>query len=1735
MDSLSATISNTANFSYQIGATPQSQNSNTVTLSSFPSPARAAVQFFRYAPGAPATAADGGQCRNGGGVFNPIPPVTDLSGAPINTASAQIQTTGIYHAGEPVFVSLTDGNRNTDSAAREFVDVSVTTTTGDSEVLRLQETAPNTGVFVTAIQSAAPPPAVSQFDCRLSVGQESSLTASYSDTLYAGDSVQANALVDPFGVVFNSTTGAPVNGATVTLINATGAPATVFGDDGVSTFPATVISGGTATDSAGTLYPFPPGGFRFPFVPPGNYVLQVTPPAGLAAPSTVPLATLQNVRDPSGNLYAVGAGSFGDQFTVAPGPTINIDIPVDPLASALFLQKSASTSEVSAGDFLQYRLTLENRNAATTANNVVITDTLPLGMRYKRDSLRINGQPAADPTVSADGRTLSISIATIAANGRVEVSYVVQVGAGARIGQATNRAQAAAAGGLASNVAQAIVKIREPFFTSQFTLIGRVVQGDCGTPWENLAGVPNVRIMLDDGSYVATDKDGLFHFEGVRPGTHVVQLDLASLPKHLEVIPCIQNSRFAGRSFSQFVEAQGGTLWRADFYVRAKTSPSPPAYNTPAQAQPSPPRGDGVSDAQPSSASGGGADPKTPHEQKTRPTIMDDATAAGGKTDWLLGQAPGTEWLFPDEKHNPRAPAVRIAIKHSPAHKVVLKNKDAPVHELNFDGVETNAEKTIAVSVWRGVPVAEGDNRFDAEVVDEKGTVVARLSRVVHYANSPARAVFVPEESILVADGINKPVIAVRVLDRDGRPVRAGVTGAFRVNPPYVPAQQLEFQQQRQLAGLDRYSPTFKVEGDEGIAYIELAPTTETGTVVLSFSFQQSERTSRDQELRVWLDAKPRDWVVVGFAAGTVGYDTLKGNMQSLDEQGREDGGYSDGQVSLYAKGRVLGKWLLTLAYDTDKPAERRRRESVLSTIDPNEFYTLYGDGTEQRYDAASQEKLYLKLERDQFYALFGDYDTGLTQTKLSRYSRTLTGVKSEFRGKDVGYTAFAASTGQNFARDEIQGNGTSGLYRLSRDNIVINSEKIRVETRDRFRPELIVSTTSLLRHIDYDIDYSAGTLFFRQPVLSRDFNFNPTFIVAEYETIGVADKELNAGGRVATQLLDGKMAAGVSYVRDEANLGKSNLGGVDAKVKLGLDTELRAEAATSNSEALAFTGVDREGDAYLIELEHHNGKLDALAYVKRQGPGFGVNQQNASEAGTFKRGLDGQWRFTDKLALQGQGYRQEDLTSRATRDAGSALLQYRTEQWGVRGGAQLATDEAATGEKFESQQATVGGNRFFFDKKLEVDGQADLSIGGKNDSVDYPSRYQVNAAYAIRDDLRLLSGYEITDGDAFDSRTARVGLQVVPWKGARLTSTLNQSAISEYGPRTFGLFGLTQSFLVGERWGFDASVDTSRTLNESGDAPLIINRAQPFASGGVLGNGTLTEDFLALSGGATYRTDLWSWTGRAETRDGETSDRYGLTTSFLRQSRTGIAFAASAQAFQTEQVNGTEGLLANTSLSWAFRPLGLKWSLLDKLEFRYDEVDNGSGIAGSQLFGATSLNVLGDAKSRRLINNFALNRVSKAWSEKDVQGNLFELNQRNQLSLYYGSKYVLDKFDDEDYTGYSDLLGLEWRYDLTRKWDVGLRGSALHVWDLNNYEYSAGPVIGYSPFDNAWVSVGYNFIGFHDRDFSAAHYTARGPYFTLRFKFDQLSELGGAKPHEQARTADDYVPGLLGPDGVKR
>jgi uncharacterized repeat protein (TIGR01451 family) len=1743
-----ATISNTARLAYLDPAGgPISQLSNTVTFQTAPGATPGVVSLFRYAPssgGAKPTQADGAQCGDGAGGFSPAPPIKEVAGQAIDLAApVPLVDTGWYHAGEPVFVTLADPNRDADPLARETIDVQITTSAGDQEALRLRETGPDTGLFAGAIQSARLPPAVASFDCQLSLPENGTVTTDYVDATDSSDKSEDQAVVDPFGYAFDSASGAPVDGAIITLIDDhTGQPAAVFGDDGTSAFPSSVTTGGSATDAGGTPYVFPTGGYRFPFVPSGDYHFVITPPPTHSAPSTVPASALANAENPITHApYVITAGSFGDAFVLTPGPTMRIDVPLDPLGSGgLALEKQASREQVSAGDFVQYQLRLRNASA-TDATGVQLTDVLPFGFRYRKGSVRIGDQRAPDPQNGGDGRTLVFAAGPdsgplgVAAGAALHVTYVLEVTAGAHPGDAVNRAIATAAGNRSSNPASAVVRVKEPFFGNCAVLVGRVVEGECTTPQEELGGVRNVRVLLDDGTYTSSDANGQFHFEGVCDGTHVVQLDLESLPPGYEAIPCIQNTRFAGRSFSQFVDVQGGTLWRTDFYLHRKASAA--AAEVPA------PHEDAVPAPAPLPAAEG------PLEARRR-AIPDDATAAGGKTDWLAEavRAPGTGFLFPPEGHNPRAPALRVAIRHDPGQRVVLAIGGTPVDALAFDGTVTSADGRAAVSVWRGIPLAEGDSELTAQIVDASGNTVRTLTRTVHFANTPARAELVPEQSALVADGISRPVIAVRLLDGDGKPVRAGVTGPFSIGPPYVTQDMIDRQQTRQLAGLDRFQPTYRIEGDDGIAYLELQPTTESGEVVLDFAFQSDrelEHNARRQQLRVWLDAVQRDWVLVGFAEGTLGYETLSGNMQAAEGAGHEDDVVTDGQLSFYAKGRVLGKWLLTLSYRSDERDRDpvRRRETLEQVIDPDEYYTIYGDGAEQRYGAPTQHKLYVKLERPQFYALFGDFETGLTQTELARYSRSLSGFKSEYGGSRFSYDAFVADTSQRFARDEIQGDGTSGLYRLSGRHIVINSEKIAIETRDRFQSHKVVSSRYLLRHIDYDIDYTNGTLFFREPIFSRDTDLNPIFIVADYEVQAGGNAELNAGGRAAAKFLDGRVETGLSYIRDAETAGETDLGGVDLKVKLLPDTELRLEAAGSDGEV---GGDDRRGGAYLAEIEHAGQSFDSVVYARRQAPEFGVGQQFSAENGQEKQGLLGRVPFAENWAIVGEGFRQENLQTDVNRLAGVARLERSIDKGKLFGGVQYAQDEDAGGKKFESQQVVLGANRRFLADKLDLLGQADISVNGKDDSLDFPSRYLAQAGYDVTKEVKLIVAEEVTSGAAFDSQTTRAGAIVNPWKGAKLSSTLNQD-LGEYGPRTFGLFGLTQSVLVGKQWAVDVGVDQSSTFAGSDrKPPPRVNPGYPIAAGSGIGTasptgtpgvfGLSTEDFTAVSAGATYRADLWSINGRGELRDGESDDRWGIVANFLREARAGVAFASSGRYFQAKRASGTEGLFGSVDLSWAYRPLGSRWSLLDRLEFRLDQLNDGTGIAGSGLFGSNSLVAPGDAISRAVVNNFNLNRVSRAWTVKDRHGNLFELNQRNQWSLYYGSKYSFDEYDGESYTGYTDLVGAEWRFDLKTWLDVGLQGAMLHSWNADNYQFSAGPSIGVSPMANSWISVGYNVVGFRDSDFDAARYTAQGVIVKLRIKFDQLTRLPG-RDREDPRAADarNSVVWPLGAGGEPR
>lgn len=1656
------TISNIATIQWDVGGTRIVRNSNQVDLMvEPPAPIPSTLTTFQLdgSAAAQSLAVPTTLCQSSAGTA-PVLLRGAFSGLALAPASVA-QTTQI-HAGEPLIVAINSAADNGNASAIDTLDIRLETPAGDSESLTLSESGPNTGLFIGMVHTAATQSAPAPNDCVLSIAPGTSF--SLSSVRASDGSVIASStvdiLIDPFGIVFDSGDGAPVAGASVTLVDAaTGQPAQVFGEDGVSSFPSTVVTGSTVTDGGGKIYVFPPGDYRFPFVRAGTYRLLVQPPAPYTVPSTSTPADLAGLRRPDGQPFAIAAGSYGNVFTLSDPSPVRIDVPADRPGGTIILHKSASSPVAVPGDPVQYRITVQNGDAGRSTGAITVSDNLPAEMRLKDKSIRYNGL-WINYSISSDGRALNIAIPPLSGGASGILTYILEVRPDARPGPTLNRASARDNRGAQSPVADATVRIARDGITDRMTIIGRITDGGCSVDPGAANGIPGVRVMIEDGSYAVTDMEGRYHFEGVLPGLHVVQIDPSSLPPDQVPADCARIARTAGSAISRFVEGQGGSLVRADF--RSATGKN----STRLQADPL---------------------------HRTAPPT--DAAAAGADRDWFSGQMPEIAWLFPEPDHNPRTKAVRVAIKHLPGQSVKLFADGKPVDDLAFEGTKKNGVESLAVSQWRALGIRDGDTVFTAEVRDAAGALVQTLTRTVHYANSALHAELVREKSVLIADGVTRPVIAIRMTDRAGKPVRSGLVGDFLLPAPYYPAVEADAQAARQLSGLERARPVWHVEGDEGIAYIELEPTTASGGLSITLPFRDGEVT-RKQTIQTWLTPGKRPWTIVGFAAGTAGFNTLNGRTEGLGASGEH--WYSDARLALYAKGRIKGKWLMTLAYDSDKARDEAR---FAGTIDPTAYYTIYADRSERRYDASSVRKLYLRLERPQFYALFGDYETGINEPQLTRYQRAFNGVKAEYGSEHVRATAFAADTPYRHRREEIQGNGLSGPYALGARDILPNSERVVIEIRDRLRSDRIVESRPLVRHIDYDIDYVGGTLRFREPILSRSSLLDPQFIIVDYEVDGVGQRVLNAGGRASWTNAAKTLTLGATAIHDESDVARTEMGGVDLRYTPNATTEVRAEFAASDSAARApaARAVSGTATAWLVEAEHHGKALDLLAYAREQQAGYGVGQTNSPENGTRKFGFDGRARITPDLSIIASAWNEDYLGSAARRTAGRALAEYRTRGLDLRAGLTIASDRLDDGRTASSTIAQLGATKRLLNNKLELDAQTELPIGGRDESIDFPARHKLSARYAVTDSVTLVGGYEIAKGDTIDARTARIGFDLKPWTGGRLVASANQQSTNEYGPRSFAAYGLSQSLPVGKKLTVDFTLDGNKTLGGI-DPARVLNPAHPVASGGFIGSdGVLTEDFTAVTAGATYRSERWSLAGRAEYRDGELGNRYGLTFSGLRQIGEGRAFGGALTWFKATQKGGPRTDARAIAISWADRPDDSRFAFLEKFELREDRA-RGAVFGKPGPIGGAPLTIDGDATSRRIVNSFALN-----WSPVQKREDGTYLG-RSELSAFWGTRYVFDRFGADDLKGWSNVFGADIRFDLSETLDVGVAGTVRQNPGGRAYAWSGGPTLGLSPMKNTYISLGYNVVGFHDRDFEASRYTRSGPFVTLRLKFDQNS-----------------------------
>ncbi|MEO0465035.1 MAG: hypothetical protein AAF216_00720 [Pseudomonadota bacterium] len=1638
-------VTNVAQLTIADPSGPVTYDTNPATFKVVALPTPSEIEFFRViaaAPDAFQVSLNGSEFspsgETGPGQFQPIGDAITTGGQIVDTANPVLLTSAdTYFTGELMIVRVIDRGQNGDPAGIETVITTISTTGGDSIVLRLYESGPDTGEFYAWVPSTGLQ--TPQNDAQLTAPKDTRLTARYVDVFDATEVSVDTALVDPFGRLFDSLTGELIDGAEVTIVeDVSGLPAAVFGIDGLSAYPSTLITGSTVTDAGGTVYDLEQGEFLFPLMAPGAYRLVITPPAEYTFPSGVApgsFAALPNAP------FEIIDGSYGAAFQVEATGPLNLDVPLD-TTRGLTVFKRTSTRSASIGDFVSYTVTVENTESA--AIPLIIEDYLPRGFRYQDGSARLDNVALDSVGVAENGTMISFDGGWIEAGARRNLTYVLSIGSGALTGEAVNAARAVSPAGMAlSNVAEAAIQIEEELLSSKFTLVGRVVEDACDgdEDWareiEDGVGVPGVRLYLETGEYVVSDEDGLYHFEGLDARTHVVQLDLATLPKGYEPMVCEDTTRYAGSATSQFVDVRGGAIWRANFYLKRSNDVE---------------------------------------LEVEAPAVDANTEYLDYDHKWLEAQSRETGWAYPLDGYVPNKRSMNIGFTAPSGVAVDLTLNGRAVPELNKMTRIVTADGDHTLHRWRGVDIQIGENVFTMVVTHPDGRT-EQARKDIWFVEDAQRAVLVDDQSVLVADGRTPPVLALRLEDADGRSVHAGRRIDVSVGAPYRLKIDSEIEDEDSLVGTRIEAPGVDV-GTDGIVRVELEPTLQTGRVRL----QVPLREGRIEEITAYIRPEKRDWIVVGLAEGELAaLHTDEASELSADEL------MHNGRLALFAKGMIRGDWLLTLAVDT---AKRRGAvdDELFETIDPNAYYTLYGDRTYQDHEAESRYPVYVKLERDTAQVLFGDFTTDLNDSELSRYSRRLSGVRGIHEGRRFSATVFAAETNQGFVQDEIASDGTSGPYQLSASPIVRNSETIVVETRDRLRPDEVVATRILTQYTDYTLDYETGELILRVPVDATDLAFNDNVLVVEYETFTQAERNLTYGGRLAMRSRSGRIEAGLTHVHEEGGdeaSAEANLFGADVTIQLTDQTDVRLEYATTTRKPGLDGSNEQSGEAWLAEVLHQSENFSLGGYIREEGAGFAVGQTGsntesirrfgATGTATLHQSVDETTGMRVGRSLNAQAYREEALESGAERTVGELILLDTRNTLNTGLGLRVVDENSIDGPR-QSVQATGTLSKIFPEQGLTVSLSRDQIINqGNGDEVSlFPNRTLIGIDKQISQRAVVNLRHDIQDGENAGGQNTIVGLSLVPWIGGRVSTSVNQ-VTQDSGERLSATVGVDQLVQLSPTW--TMSLGGANRQQISGDDapadPLSDEAISPLAEGdrSVL---TQAEGFSSAYGGLGYRDDTMAGSARVEWRNSVDNTRYAGIFGAAREVTQNLSFAGAGRYQVDDTDNASKIKTFDARIASAYRPRGEGVVVLNRFDVRADS----ETAAGEPT-----------VETWKLINNLGVN---------------WQADARTQVSGFYGVKYTDTELMDQEFTGFTQLIGGELRYDVTERVDIGVHGFALHTGADNTTQYAFGPSIGVSPVDNAWVSLGYNVTGFQDRDFEAAEYADHGIFLKARFKFDQ-------------------------------
>jgi len=1513
-----------------------------------------------------------------------------------------------YQMGDIIYVKVTDA----------CLDPSVTTVSttvyhyanlpgggravDDREVVMCSETGPNTGVFVGNLPTNAGPPVIG--DGILSIQPNTKIEVIYIDAQDAMPSHDDTGFIDPMGTVFDSAAGQPVAGAVVTLIdNKTGLPAVLPQPPMVPVNQQNPVTTGSN------------GKYQFQYLNPGTYHFQVVPGDGYVFPSKVPTPQL-----PPG--FVIAVGSRGENFTLTTGMgPVTFDIPVDPPKGTLGIAKTADKNIVSIGDVVHYTITVTN-GGKNTVTAVQVRDLMPHDVPYAKGSTLINGVKAPDPATA--GMTLVWNIGAVAAEAAVELSYSARVGPDSVKGDGVNVAFAQgnnAGVGVVSMNARFKLDISHGVFTTKGIIIGRVFldkNGD-GILRAGEKGLAGAVLYLEDGTRVITDKDGKYSMPYVDPGTHVLKIDTLSLPGGSVLVPT--SNRSMGDGGSQFVEMQPSGLARADFAVAVSADKGQAGTKG------------GAMDAAGTAA----VEPKLDDRPEEPMTVR------------IKGFTTALEILSPKEGEVVTKGAVKVVVKASSFYEVLLSVNGEPVGHERVGEKVVDKENNVTVYEYIGVKVADtGKTVIKAQTKDPFGNIRETKEVTVAAPIKPAKLVVKPDKDDVPADGVSKLHVTVIALDAKGQPARPATYVTIITTKGEVVQKDMD----PALEGVQiAYS-------EKGAEFDILAPR-ETGEATVTVSVEDVS-----ESFKVFFSPPKRPIMLAAIGEVKLGYGSAGGVFSPLNLGGWFDNGpYAQERGAFFLKGNLFDNVYITVAYDSAKPKAPDLQKAAATDYLADDKYQIYGDESKIGYEAKSADKLYVKLEKDRSYLLFGDYDTGFDDVRLAMYKRMLTGIKADLTISSLRVRGFASYTDQTQVVDALPGKGISGFYYLSQKPIVEGSEQISIETCDRLRPDVVLSRYTLTRGNDYDIDCEMGTILFKAPVPSCDVNLNPVYIIAIYESIQSGAKHYIYGGRATLSPLPW-IKAGATAAVEEQDIGDYRLVGGDLQMKLPYKTLLKAEYANTDS-IMQADGVysRRQGGAYALDLTSvPYSDLNISGYYHKADDGF--NNPSATDVfrGTTKYGGEIRYEPWEHVLLRMKAFSDDDNLNEIKHDLATIGAEIKYKKF------KLTLDLMRETSDTKYIPATDPNNRLPFDNSAYVWQQfAGLGVTLEAElfpklSFDLTHRQDIirgkdfntsaGLKYQMSDSSKLYVREEYLETEIRGQARTVVGVETQLSKGVTAYSEYRLSDGAD-GDRNQQVIGIKNTFKLTDKLNGSASLEYLKTLT----GPQIETQADAVAA--TVGLEYLVREDLKATGRIEYRHELASTGNNNYLVEQGTAYRLDRSLTFLFQ-----------ENFSREEMGtGGQHTTSRTSVSGAYRPVDDdKLDGFLKIEYKYD--DN-------------------SAATDRLKTSSVI--AATEWC--------MQATRRLQLTAKYAGKLS----GDDGITSYTQLMGIRMLYDLTERVDVGLEYRLQDTIETGSLLHGGSAEVGYRLIKNLWLSLGYSFDRF-DTDLKQDSYWGQGPYFRIRVKADE-------------------------------